>query len=232
MWTAILNDVIGKTLAGFGARLEAFAPNLLAMLVILCFGSVLAWGVKVGVGFVLPRVGFDRFAERSGVRVILEKGGISAPASRFVALALAWSVFAVFMLLGIGALNLQIAMDLVSQAFTYLPQILIAIAVFVLGSLAAAFVRRSVLIAAVNAGVPFSRLVAGCVHTALIVLFAAMALEHLGVGRQILLAAFVILFGGVVLALALAFGLAGRIPARRALDQLLRSEGRDDLRHL
>ena len=54
-----------------------------------------------------------------------------------------------------------------------------------------------------------------------------MALEHLGVGRQVLMASFTILFGGVVLALALAFGLGGRHLAREALEKALRRSRQD-----
>jgi hypothetical protein len=222
----VLTDVIHKTLAGFGERLAAFAPNLLAMIVILVAGMVVASLVRVVVGFALRWLGFDRFSERAGIRVIFEKGGITRPPSSVVALALAWSVFAVFVLLGIGALNLDIAMGLVSQAFTYLPQVLIAAAVLVLGALLSAFVRRSVLIAAVNSGLPSARALAQGVHTALMILFCAIALEHLGVGRQIILASFVLLFGGVIFALSLAFGLAGKDLARKALEELVRAEDR------
>ena len=99
----------------------------------------------------------------------------------------------------------------------------------------AGFVRRSVLIAAVNAGLPSARLLAGVRASALLILFVAMALEHLGVGRQIILVSFTILFGGVVFALSLAFGLAGRDLARELLEKLARkgdAPREDPLRHL
>jgi hypothetical protein len=122
----------------------------------------------------------------------------------------------------------------VNEAFAYLPHLLVAIALLLLGSLIAGFVRRSVLIAAVNAGVPTARLLAGGVQVALLVLFAAMALEHLGLGRQVILTSFTIAFGGVVFALALAFGLAGRDMARETLEKMRSrsSEEQDDLKHL
>ena len=234
MWRQVLDDVIRKTLQGFGERLEAFGPNLLAMAVILGLGVVAAMAVRFVVGRLLPRLGFDRLAEGAGLRLVLQKGGIEGRPSGLVAIVLAWGVLGAFVLLAIGALNLQVAMDLVSKAFAWLPQLLIALAVLTLGSMTSAFLRRSVLIAAVNAGLPSARALAGGVHTALLILFAAIALEHLGVGRQIIVASFTILFGGVTFALALAFGLAGRVPARQLLDRLLRDTGdqHDDLHHL
>jgi hypothetical protein len=236
MWKEVLGDVIRNTLRGFEQRMSAFGPNLLAMLVILAVGIAAAGVLRLVLAALLPRLGFDRFAARAGFVEVLAKGGVRKPASRVVAALLAWATLAVFVLLAIGALDLQIAMDLVSKAFSYLPQVLIAAALLLLGSLLAAFVRRSVLIAAVNAGLPAARFLAAGARTALLVLFGAMALEHLGVGRQVLMASFTILFGGVVLALALAFGLGGRHLARQALERLARrpdasAEG-DGLRHL
>jgi hypothetical protein len=234
MWQ-FLGDVIQKTLAGFGERLVAFGPNLLAMVAILLVGVLAAGGVRFVFRFLLPRLGFDRFAQRLGLTLVLQKGGITQPASLAAATLLAWGVLAVFVLLAIGALNLEFAMDLVSRAFSYLPQVLIAMALLALGALVSAFVRRSVLVAAVNAGLPSARLLAGATQTALMILFAAMALEHLGVGRQIMLVSFTILFGGVVLALSLAFGLGGRHLAREFLERLVRpgpGPTDDNLRHL
>jgi hypothetical protein len=232
----ILDDVIRKTLSGFEERLAAFGPSLLAMLVILAVGLAAAAAVRVLFGGLLPRLGFDRFATRAGLAEILGRGGIRKPPSAVLAAVLAWGVLAVFVLLGIGALNLNIAMDLVSRAFAYLPQLLIAAALLVLGALLSAFVRRSVLIGAVNAGLPSARLLAGAAHSTLMILFGAMALEHLGVGRQVLLISFTIVFGGLVLALALAFGLGGRHLARELLDGIARRsrtpQTEDSLHHL
>ena len=235
MW-GFLGDVIRKTLAGFGERVAAFGPNVLAMLVILLAGLLAAGVLHFVLKRLLPRMGFDRFAQRLGLSVVLQKGGVRRPASAALAAVLSWGLVALFVLLGIGALNLEFAMDLVSRAIGYLPQVMIAAALLVLGALVSAFLRRSVLIAAVNAGLPSARLLAGGVHTALMVLFVAMALEHLGVGRQVILSSFTILFGGVVFALSLAFGLAGRDLARGFLERLVHGPAPEDkpdsLRHL
>jgi hypothetical protein len=178
--------------------------------------------VRYLVQFLLPRAGFDRFAARVGLTVVLQKGGIAASPSKVIAVATGGLVLSAFVLLSVAALNLQVATEFVGKLVAYLPQALIAAAILILGSLLSAFVRRSVLIAAVNAGLPSARLLAGGVQSALMILFVAMALEHLGVARQILVASFTILFGGVVLALALSFGFAGRHLAREFLERVAR----------
>jgi hypothetical protein len=231
----MLSDVLQRTFGEFGARLQAFAPNLLAMLVLLVTGVVVAGLVHLALAFVLPRLGVDRFAERSGLGDVARRAGLTRRPSRTIALAVAWMVLAVFVLLAVAALNLQVAVDLVSRTFAWLPHLLVALALLVAGGLVAGFARRSVLITAVNAGLPSARLLSSGVHAALVVLFAAMALEQVGLGQRVVLTAFAISFGGIVLALALAFGLAGKEIARESLERLLRRRGPEDedgLKHL
>jgi hypothetical protein len=229
----VFDEVIRTTLVQLGERVQDFVPNLLAMLVLLILGALVSFAIRLAVGLVLRWVSFDRFTERTGVRTVLRKGGIRAAPSRVLALTAAWLVLAIFVLLAVAALDLTAAVNLVNKAFAYLPNLLVAGALLLLGSLIAGFVRRSVLIAAVNAGVPSARLLAGGAQVALLVLFAAMALEHLGLGRQVILTSFTIAFGGVVLALALAFGLAGRDLARETLERMRARRPEDDeLKHL
>ena len=235
MFRATLQEALDRTLNEFGGRLAEFAPNLLAMLLILAAGILAAGVVRVGVRKLLWLLGFDRLAARLGLHTVLERGGIRRGASNLVSLILAWTLLAAFVLLAIGALDLRIAVDLLSRAFLFLPQILVGLALLVLGTMAAGFVRRSVLIAAVNAGLPSARLLATGVQTAIMVLVIAMVLEHVGVGRQVIVASFTILFGGVVLALALAFGLAGRDLAgdvlRHLASRVTTDERHDDSFH-
>jgi hypothetical protein len=231
----MMSEVLRTTFGEFGARLQAFAPNLLAMLLLLVTGALLAGAMRLALVFLLPRLGVDRFAERSGLGDVARRAGLTRRPSRTIAVAAAWMVLAVFVLLAVAALNVRVAVDLVARAFAWLPHLLVAIALLVAGGLVAGFARRSVLIAAVNAGLPSARLVASGAHAALVVLFAAMALEQVGLGQRVVLVAFAISFGGIVLALALAFGLAGREVARESLERLLRRRGPEDedgLKHL
>jgi len=231
----MLSEVLRSTLGEFGARLQAFAPNLLAMVVILLAGAAVAGAVRYALAFLLPLLGVDRFAERSGFGDVARRAGLTRRPSRTIALALAWLVLGVFVLLAVAALDLRVAVDLVSRSFAWLPHLLVALALLVAGGLVAGFARRSVLIASVNAGLPSARLLSSGAHAALIVLFAAMALDEVGLGQRVVLAAFAIFFGGIVLALALAFGLAGKEIARESLERLLRRRGPEDedgLKHL
>ena len=83
---------------------------------------------------------------------------------------------------------------------------------------------QGLLIAAVNAGVPEARLLARAAHWGVLLFAVATALTHLGIGKEMVLVAFGITFGGLIFALALAFGLGGRAIARELLMRRLRRE--------
>jgi hypothetical protein len=229
--------LLSETLRVLWNQVAAFVPNLLAMLLILMCGAVVAGIVRIGVRALLSAAGFDQLASRTGLQTVLERAGVTPRASMIVARVLAWTVFVAFVIIAIGALNLQLAAGVLSRALQYLPQVFVALALLVLGALLAAFTRRTVLIAAVNAGMQAARLLATAAQAAVIAIASAMALEHLGVGRQIIMVAFAIIFGGVVLAVSLALGLGGRELARDALQRLFQrlpsdAEPEDPRRHI
>ncbi len=113
----------------------------------------------------------------------------------------------------------------------------IALIVLANGPFLGNFLGRAALIASVNAGVRLSSLLSKGVKTVIMLFALAMSLEQLGIGRSTVIAAFTVVFGGVVLAPALAFGLGGQDLARRLIEKRFKKEGdkdeeRDELKHL
>lgn len=101
------------------------------------------------------------------------------------------------------------------------------------GYLLSNFLSRDALIAAVNAGLKLSGLIGRFVELIIFLLAVTMALEQLDIGRGTIVIAFAIIFGGIVLALAIAFGLGGRDIAKEYLEKKIRGEEKkDDISHL
>jgi hypothetical protein len=128
-------------------------------------------------------------------------------------------LFFIFLLLGLHALESPAIDAFIAQLFAYLPRLAAALLILFAGYLVSAFVNRTVLIAAVNANLQFARALATAAQTLVLIFFLAISLEQAGIGQGIIVATFSILFGGVVLALALAFGLGGRDLAKDILEQ-------------
>jgi hypothetical protein len=206
-------------------RLVAVIPGLLVLLTLLVVGFLLAWLSRVVVSRVGRAIGVDRLFERWGVAPSLRRSGILRLPSDVLGLVCFWAIFIVFASVGIDGLALPGGPPgATALLIAFLPPLLAAALILLVGWLVANFLSQGVLIAAVNARVPEARLLARGVHWGVLLFAAATALTHLGIGKEMVLVAFGITLGGVVFAAALAFGLGGRGIARHILERRLRRE--------
>jgi hypothetical protein len=135
-----------------------------------------------------------------------------------------WTILLIGLLTGISALDGVLPSMLVVRFFDYLPNVIIALIVLAVGMFAARLLGRSVLISAVNMKLQSARLLSLGAKWLVMVLAGAMALEQLGIGGNIVTLSFGILFGGIVLALALAVGLGSKDMVSRSWEQQSQSE--------
>ena len=206
-------------------RLLAVIPGLLVLLTMLVVGFLLAWLVRIIVSRVGRAIGIDRLFERWGVAPSLRRSGILRLPSDVLGLVCFWAIFILFASVGIDGLALPGgAPGATALLVAFLPPLLAAALILLVGWLVANFLSQGVLIAAVNARLPEARLLARGVHWGVLLFAAATALTHLGIGKEMVLVAFGITFGGVVFSVALAFGLGGRGVARHILERRLRRE--------
>jgi hypothetical protein len=133
---------------------------------------------------------------------------------------------------GVDALTPAGRGNATSLLVAFLPQLFAAVLIVVVGWLVANFLSRSILIAAVNAQLPEARLLARAAHWAVLLFAVATGLTQLGIGKEMVLVAFGIKFGGLIIALALAFGLGGRDIAADLLARRLRRESPPRQEHL
>jgi hypothetical protein len=113
-------------------------------------------------------------------------------------------------LIAVSALDSRLTSMLILQLFNYLPNFAVAVVILFVGVIVSRFLARSVLISAVNMQIQSARLLSVGVKWLVIVLTLAMALDHLRIGGLVVQLSFAILFGGIVLALALAVGLGSK----------------------
>ncbi len=153
---------------------------------------------------------------------LLGIGGEWSPSSSptlLVTRAIAWTIILIGFLIGVSAFDGALPSQLVTRLFAYLPDVMAAIVVLVAGSVIARFLARSVLIGGVNMNLQYARLLSVGVKWLVTVLAVTIAIEHVGIGGGIIRLAFGILFGGIVLALALAVGLGSKELVSRSLER-------------
>lgn len=203
-----------------------FLPGALVFLALLFGALVVAVLLRYGLQRALHGLDFDRRAELLGISV--SNWTSSRSASMLVASIAYWVVLILGLLLGLTALDAALPSQFAVSVLQYVPHLVAALTILVVGGVVARFLARGILIGAVNMGVQHPRLFSLTVKWLVMVVASAMALDHIGIGRTALLIAFGILFGGVVLAIALAVGLGARDMVSRALERKLQEPAKGD----
>jgi hypothetical protein len=218
---------------------KAFLPNLLAMLVILIMGILLARILRAILVRFLKAINFDSWSDRMGVTTLLRKGDLWSKPSLALGAIFFWIQVIVVLMAGMSALKISAIDQLVAQFFMYLPRAFSAVLILIVGYVLAGFLSRAVLIAAVNSGYHYAKLLAEAIRLLLTVLILAMVLEQLQVAPSIVLAAFSIIFGGIVVALAISFGVGGIDAAKRMIERETlekrtkdAKDEKDDIQHM
>jgi hypothetical protein len=224
VWKATITDSFNK----FLGKVLTFLPNLLAMITILIIGFLIAWIVKLLLLRFLKAIQFDKMSERWGVSHVLSKGGMIYSPAHLLSRFFYWVIVLITLILGINALEVAATQNFIAQFFNYLPNLFAGIIILVIGYLVAIFLGQAALIAAVNAQMESAKLLSRSVRWFLIILSLTMALYHLGIAEKVIVAAFSITFGGIVLALAIAFGWGGRELAKDFLERLYRQKQKKD----
>lgn len=217
----------------FLEKVAEFLPNIFAGIVIIVAGFLIAWLLKIVITRTSQLLKLDAFSERLGMIQVLQKGGIKEPFSKLIGRLIYWIVVMIFIIVGLNAFQMPAVENILSSFLLYLPNVVVAGIILILGYLLGNFLGRAALIASVNAGLSISGLIGRFVKFTVFVMAATMVLELLGIGKETVLIAFAIVFGGVVLALAIAFGLGGRDAAKEYIDRIFKEKKEEDeIRHI
>jgi hypothetical protein len=229
-------DLVLTAMHNMSATLGTVLPSILAMLTLLVLGALLGWLAGSVVARLAYAMDLDKRSRTWGVTSALARAGVYRAPSQALRLVAFWAIFVIFATMGIDALAIPGAPGATSMLLRFLPRLLSAVLILVVGWLAANFLGQAVLITAVNAGILQARLLARTTRWVILLFAVATALVEIGIGRDMVLIAFGVLFGGLVLALALAFGLGGRHLAREILERRYRRERepapQDSITHL
>jgi hypothetical protein len=230
---SFLERVILEPFDRFIERLLTFLPDIMTAILVLAAGIVLGFLLKSLFLRFFHAIKIDRLSERSGAVEMMKKGGVKEPVSAILARLIGWLTVISFVILSLRSLNIPAIERILERFILYLPNVFIAGVIVFFGYFLSNFLGRAALIAAVNAGFKLSGLIARFVKLTIFLLAATMALEQLGIGRETIIIAFAVVFGGVVLALSLAFGLGARDIAKDFLEKKISGEEKkDDINHL
>ena len=201
-------------------KLASFLPGLVALLLAVIILAFIGAGIAALLRRVLTAAKFDERLARNAIAPISDWSPANSPTTLIARVAF-WACVLIGCFIGISAFDAAYPGD--SQISTiiipYLTHSIGAVLLLICGTLIARFLERSVLIGAVNAKLQYARFLSMGVKWLVLVLTAAMVLDHLGIGGNVVELAFGILFGGIVLTLALAIGLGSRDLVSRSLEK-------------
>jgi hypothetical protein len=202
----------------FARMLAEFLPRFLVMLMIVVIGYLAAYLLKYIVRSILRIAKVDRVSEQAGASRLLRRADLPTM-TELLSRAIFWTIWLGFIIVGISVLGIVSLQQEISSLIGLLPQIFVAFLILFVGMLAANFFSRAALLAGVNSGLRSPKLLSETIRIVIGFLAFSMALEQIGLGKQTILIAFSIVFGALMLGLAIAFGLGGRHLARRILER-------------
>ncbi len=197
--------------------IAVWLPNLLGALLLLVLGWVIGRVAQFSVAGVLRRLGVDKLAERAGIGDALAKAGWSASVSEVLARLVYWLILLVFLLAAVESLGLPGVTGTLGGLVSYLPHVLAAAVIVLIGSLLARVVGDAVGALAVQSGMTTGPVLGQLVRYVLVIFAVILAMEQLGVETTLLVTASIAVIAASALALALAFGLGNRELARNIM---------------
>lgn len=226
-----MREIIESELIGAWQELvRGFAhylPRLMVMLIIAFIGWLIAYLLKILARSILRVTKFSRLSESAGATRLLHQAALPSSTelvSRFVF----WVAWIGFILLGVSVLGIGALQEYIARFFLFLPRLFAAALILFFGALAAGFLSRAALLAAVNANLRSSRLVSISIRTIVSIFALSMAFEVLGIAEQTMLIFFGTLFGAIMLGLAIAFGIGGKDIAREYLEKRFTTAKKDE----
>ena len=202
-----MNALIERLQLGLD-QLAGFVPAFFGAALILVAGYFLARVIERGVDALLQRLNFNKVAEAGGLSEAVGRTGSRLDPIHAVGKLLFWLVMLVVILLASAALGLNSINQMFGTMLSYIPPLIAAVVIVILGMIVGEFVRGLVLASAGGVeGVPtLAKLAKGAVL--LIAVF--MAMQQMGVADEIITAAFTLILGAIELAAGLAFGLGNK----------------------
>jgi Conserved TM helix len=212
-------DLLPQTADEFVHRAAILLPNIAVALGIIILGWLLAKLARFLVERALRAVNFNVLTERAGTDHFLQQGGLQGDTTTLFGLFTYWVVLLATFLQAAAEVELVHLTDLLNRALLYSPKVLFAMLIAVFGSYFARFVGNAVATYCVEAQIPDGDILGKMAQYLVMAFVIMIALRQLEVGGDIVELTFLVLLGGVVLALALAFGLGGKDWASALLER-------------
>jgi small-conductance mechanosensitive channel len=216
-WQAVLLEPAKVVLS----QISQFLISVLLVVIILIIGWMISKLIRTLVTRVLKALKLDDLSERIDLDNLLAKGGIQYSLSELIGMICYWLALLITFVVAINAIGLTVAADLLNKVVLYIPNIIAAIFILILGMFVASLLKNIVNTGAINTGISQANLLGRIVEVIVIVFAIAIALQQLNIRATVIELAISIVLASIGLAVAIAFGLGCKdIAARHMSDWL------------
>lgn len=202
-------------------QIGQFLVNLLLVVIILLIGWIIAKVIRTVVVRVLRLLKLDELSDRIELDVLLEKGGIKYSFSELIGTIVYWFVILITFMIAVNSIGLTIAAELLNRIVLYVPNIIAAMFILILGMFVATLLKNIVKTVATNAGLSADKFLSRIVEVFVMIFAVSIALEQLNIGAKTIQLTLGIMLGAIGLALALAFGLGCKDIAAKTVSEFL-----------
>lgn len=212
-------DMLIEPARVFLQQVAALLPGLGIGVIVLIAGWLLARFARFTVNKGLRAINFNVLTERAGLDGFLKQGGVAVDTVAILSLLVYWLVILAALFIAASGLGLANVTDLIARVMLLVPKVIVAVLILAFGGYFARFIGASVATYCKNAGIRDGELLGHLAQYTMLAFIVLISLDHLNVGGDIIRHTFLIVLAGVVLALALAFGIGGQRWAAELLDR-------------
>jgi len=203
-------DMLVDATREFLHQTAAFLPKLLLAMLVVAVGWLIAKAVRFAVERALRAINFNVLTERAGTDNFVRQAGMRGDTTTLFGLLAFWLVVLAAMIIAFNGMGLTYITDLLGRVVIFVPKLLIAMLVMVFGAYSARFVGSAVQNYCVDAQIPDAEMLGRLVRYGIMLFVVMIALSQVEVGGDIVQRTFLIILAGLMLAIALAFGLGGK----------------------
>jgi small-conductance mechanosensitive channel len=205
-----LSDLFLESLRVFGEKFMETIPSLLIAIIVMLIAWLLARLISGGFERVLKTVKFDQLSEKIKITSFLQQAGIQMTPSAIIGRFIYW----VFVLLIIASaaetLNWSAVSYQIQQFLNYLPNLMTAILVFIVGAYLTSLVRDFVRSSATSLGISTGKILSTVIYYVLFIMVVLTAMEQAKIDTKILSANLLIIIGAIMLSGAISYGIASK----------------------
>lgn len=198
-----------------------FIPNLIVAIVILCIGWAIGAVIAKGIQHFMKMIQFDEALKKAGVDDLTRKAGLNLNSGRFVGELVKYFIIVVFLIASFDVLGLkQVTLFLQQIVIGYLPQLIIAVLILLVGGVVGDTMSKIVKASAKTASVKSANFLGIFAKWAVWVFAILVALSQVGIAGAFIQTLFTGFVVAVSLALGLAFGLGGQNAASKTIERV------------